>query len=200
MDRQSLQNLSTSYIKTRVALHGNVSSWNHCISRRQPGNEMHWFMCLLCRYFLSLWWIDLCVYFTLVLLRTAFWHTLQTNIPLFFKLVEETWRIWQKLLGLLMLTAMMKLISSMNVYYNNLCHFRIIWHVGSFCSCGCPSPKVSGRGCFGAHHMLNPKFVGEAMSVIAANTDVAVTVKCRIGVDDHDSYSELCKFFLTRIS
>lgn len=47
--------------------------------------------------------------------------------------------------------------------------------------------------------MLNPKFVGEAMSVIAANTNATVTVKCRIGVDDHDSYSELCKFFLTPI-
>ncbi len=31
------------------------------------------------------------------------------------------------------------------------------------------------------------------MSVIAANTDVPVSVKCRIGVDDHDSYNELCK-------
>lgn len=44
--------------------------------------------------------------------------------------------------------------------------------------------------------MLNPKFVGEAMSVIAANTNATVTVKCRIGVDDHDSYNELCKLFL----
>jgi len=68
-----------------------------------------------------------------------------------------------------------------------------------FCSCGCPSPKVSGRGCFGALLMLDPKFVGEAMSVIAANTNAAVTVKCRIGVDDHDSYNELCKFFLPPI-
>ena len=33
------------------------------------------------------------------------------------------------------------------------------------------------------------------MSVIAANTDVPVSVKCRIGVDDHDSYNELCKVF-----
>ena len=31
------------------------------------------------------------------------------------------------------------------------------------------------------------------MSVIAANTDAPVSVKCRIGVDDHDSYNELCK-------
>lgn len=33
------------------------------------------------------------------------------------------------------------------------------------------------------------------MCAIAANTNVPVTVKCRIGVDDHDSYDELCEFF-----
>lgn len=37
------------------------------------------------------------------------------------------------------------------------------------------------------------KFVGEAMSVIAAKASSPVTVKCRIGVDDHDSYDELCE-------
>ncbi|GAB2300163.1 hypothetical protein Dimus_034203 [Dionaea muscipula] len=61
-------------------------------------------------------------------------------------------------------------------------------------NCGCPSPRVVGHGCFGVRLMLDPKFVGEAMSVIAANTDVPVTVKCRIGVDDRDSYNELCDF------
>ncbi|XP_024463862.2 uncharacterized protein LOC7482287 isoform X1 [Populus trichocarpa] len=61
-------------------------------------------------------------------------------------------------------------------------------------NCGCPSAKVAGHGCFGARLMLDPKFVSEAMSVIAANTDVPVSVKCRIGVDDHDSYNELCDF------
>ncbi|XP_021739283.1 uncharacterized protein LOC110705687 isoform X1 [Chenopodium quinoa] len=61
-------------------------------------------------------------------------------------------------------------------------------------NCGCPSPRVVGHGCFGVRLMLDPKFVGEAMSVIAANTDVPVTVKCRIGVDDQDSYNELCDF------
>ncbi|GAA0166720.1 oxidoreductase [Lithospermum erythrorhizon] len=61
-------------------------------------------------------------------------------------------------------------------------------------NCGCPSPKVAGHGCFGVRLMLDPKFVAEAMSVIAANTDVPVTVKCRIGVDNHDSYNELCDF------
>nr|XP_027074407.1 uncharacterized protein LOC113698698 isoform X4 [Coffea arabica] len=61
-------------------------------------------------------------------------------------------------------------------------------------NCGCPSPRVAGHGCFGVRLMLDPKFVAEAMSVIAANTDVPVSVKCRIGVDDHDSYYELCDF------
>ncbi|KAK4411061.1 tRNA-dihydrouridine(20/20a) synthase [Sesamum angolense] len=61
-------------------------------------------------------------------------------------------------------------------------------------NCGCPSPKVAGKGCFGVRLMLDPKFVADAMSVISANTDVPVSVKCRIGVDDHDSYNELCDF------
>ncbi|XP_031374846.1 uncharacterized protein LOC116189356 isoform X2 [Punica granatum] len=61
-------------------------------------------------------------------------------------------------------------------------------------NCGCPSPRVAGHGCFGARLMLDPKFVGEAMSVIASKTDSPVSVKCRIGVDDHDSYYELCDF------
>ncbi|MFS7905893.1 putative tRNA-dihydrouridine synthase, aldolase-type TIM barrel, DUS-like, FMN-binding protein [Helianthus anomalus] len=61
-------------------------------------------------------------------------------------------------------------------------------------NCGCPSPKVAGHGCFGVRLMLDPEFVAEAMNVIAANTDVPVSVKCRIGVDDHDSYNELCNF------
>ncbi|VAH46787.1 unnamed protein product [Triticum turgidum subsp. durum] len=42
--------------------------------------------------------------------------------------------------------------------------------------------------------MYDPEFVGDAMSAIAANCDVPVSVKCRIGVDDRDSYEELCTF------
>ncbi|XP_072976191.1 uncharacterized protein [Typha angustifolia] len=67
-------------------------------------------------------------------------------------------------------------------------------------NCGCPSGKVAGHGCFGARLMFNPEFVGDAMSAIAANCDVPVSVKCRIGVDDHDSYEELCGFVDTVIS
>ncbi|KAK9169290.1 hypothetical protein Syun_001430 [Stephania yunnanensis] len=54
--------------------------------------------------------------------------------------------------------------------------------------------KLLDMGAFGARLMLNPKFVAEAMSAIAENCDAPVSVKCRIGVDDHDSYSELCDF------
>jgi len=46
---------------------------------------------------------------------------------------------------------------------------------------------------------LSFKLVGEAMSAIAANTNVPVTVKCRIGVDNHDSYDELCELFLLSV-
>lgn len=35
------------------------------------------------------------------------------------------------------------------------------------------------------------------MSVISDNSDVPVSVKCRIGVDNHDSYNELCKVLFT---
>jgi len=61
-------------------------------------------------------------------------------------------------------------------------------------NCGCPSGKVAGHGCFGARLMFDPEFVGDAMSVIAANCNVPVSIKCRIGVDDCDSYEELCEF------
>ncbi|KAF3328464.1 tRNA-dihydrouridine(47) synthase [Carex littledalei] len=67
-------------------------------------------------------------------------------------------------------------------------------------NCGCPSGKVAGHGCFGARLMLDPEFVGDAMSAIAASCSVPVSVKCRIGVDDHDSYEELCKFVDTIVS
>lgn len=64
-------------------------------------------------------------------------------------------------------------------------------------NCGCPSGKVAGHGCFGARLMFNPKLVGDAICAIAANSDVPVSVKCRIGVDDRDSYNELCDFIST---
>lgn len=63
-------------------------------------------------------------------------------------------------------------------------------------NCGCPSPKVAGKGCFGASLMRTPEVVAEATRRIAAvlPETVPVTVKCRIGVDDDDSYESLHRF------
>ena len=61
---------------------------------------------------------------------------------------------------------------------------------------GCPSDRVqSGR--FGACLMREPALVGDcvaAMRDAVAHTCAAVTVKCRIGVDDQDEYAGLAEF------
>lgn len=63
-------------------------------------------------------------------------------------------------------------------------------------NCGCPSPKVAGKGCFGAALMRTPEIVAEATKRMkeVLPPSVPVTVKCRIGVDDDDSYASLHKF------
>ena len=57
---------------------------------------------------------------------------------------------------------------------------------------GCPSPRVSKR-CFGAKLMLNPEHLREICSKMVRCSSVPITLKCRLGVDDHDSYDELTK-------
>jgi tRNA-dihydrouridine synthase A len=52
-------------------------------------------------------------------------------------------------------------------------------------NCGCPSDRVQS-GCFGAVLMERPGLVAEILAAMRAETDVPVTVKCRIGVDDQD--------------
>lgn len=59
---------------------------------------------------------------------------------------------------------------------------------------GCPSDKVAGSGCFGAALMLKPALVAELASAIGEVTGQPATVKCRIGVDDADSYEQLADF------
>lgn len=61
---------------------------------------------------------------------------------------------------------------------------------------GCPSPRVSS-GRFGACLMYEPALVAECIAAMCAKVSVPVTVKCRIGVDDHDSYEALCHFIKT---
>lgn len=61
---------------------------------------------------------------------------------------------------------------------------------------GCPSDKVqSGR--FGACLMMTPQLVADCVKAMKERVDIDITVKHRIGVDDRDSYAELCDFIGT---
>ena len=71
-------------------------------------------------------------------------------------------------------------------------------------NCGCPSERVAGRGAFGAALMRSPAHVAELCGAMAAGVasasaargvaPVPISVKCRIGVDDDDSYEQLAEF------
>jgi tRNA-dihydrouridine synthase A len=50
---------------------------------------------------------------------------------------------------------------------------------------GCPSDRVQ-EGRFGACLMAEPALVGDAVAAMKAAVSVAVTVKCRIGIDEQD--------------
>ncbi len=58
---------------------------------------------------------------------------------------------------------------------------------------GCPSDRVqSGR--FGACLMLEPELVAASVAAMRETVAIPVTVKCRLGVDEHDSYALLHDF------
>ena len=58
---------------------------------------------------------------------------------------------------------------------------------------GCPSDRVqSGR--FGAALMAEPELVGECVSAMRSAVKIPVSVKCRIGIDDHDEDEDLERF------
>jgi len=59
---------------------------------------------------------------------------------------------------------------------------------------GCPSDRVAGEGCFGAALMRKPDLVAELALAIASATSRPATVKCRIGVDDEESYELLAEY------
>jgi tRNA-dihydrouridine synthase A len=52
---------------------------------------------------------------------------------------------------------------------------------------GCPSDRVK-NGSFGACLMLKPALVADCVRSLRAASDLPVTVKCRIGIDDRDDY------------
>jgi tRNA-dihydrouridine synthase A len=58
---------------------------------------------------------------------------------------------------------------------------------------GCPSDRVQ-QGAIGACLMAEPDLVGDCIAAMQAATDIPVTVKCRIGIDDQDSYEAFSNF------
>ena len=54
-------------------------------------------------------------------------------------------------------------------------------------NCGCPSERVQ-KGSFGACLMADPKLVAQCMVEMKSSVSVPVTVKHRLGIDDHESY------------
>ena len=64
-------------------------------------------------------------------------------------------------------------------------------------NCGCPSDKVAGGGQFGVALMRKPKLVRELCEAISDASGNAVSVKCRIGIDDDDSFDFLQDFVNT---
>jgi tRNA-dihydrouridine synthase A len=58
---------------------------------------------------------------------------------------------------------------------------------------GCPSGRVQ-KNKIGACLMLEPELVQSCVAAMIAAVDIPVSVKCRLGVDDHDSYEDLHSF------
>ena len=58
---------------------------------------------------------------------------------------------------------------------------------------GCPSDRVQ-KGRFGACLMNEPQLVVECMKSMQQAVDIPITIKCRIGVDDNDSFDNLLSF------
>jgi tRNA-dihydrouridine synthase A len=61
---------------------------------------------------------------------------------------------------------------------------------------GCPSDRVQNAR-FGACLMAEPTTVAAAVRAMQAATKLPVTVKCRIGIDDRDTYEDLAGFVST---
>ena len=60
-------------------------------------------------------------------------------------------------------------------------------------NCGCPSDRVQ-NGRFGACLMGEPDHVAACVEAMMKAVDIPVTVKCRIGIDEQDSFEFLDEF------
>ncbi|HHL31160.1 MAG TPA: tRNA dihydrouridine(20/20a) synthase DusA [Oceanospirillales bacterium] len=58
---------------------------------------------------------------------------------------------------------------------------------------GCPSDRVQ-KGRFGACLMNEPQLVVECIKAMQKATEIPISIKCRIGVDDNDSYENFHSF------
>src|SRR5579871_4393516 len=61
---------------------------------------------------------------------------------------------------------------------------------------GCPSDRVQA-GRFGACLMAEPQLVAACVAAMRDAVSLPITVKTRIGIDERDSYAELCDFIAT---
>ena len=60
-------------------------------------------------------------------------------------------------------------------------------------NCGCPSDRVQS-GSFGACLMKEPDLVAQCVEAMIKSVDIPVTVKCRIGIDNEESFEFLDRF------
>ena len=68
------------------------------------------------------------------------------------------------------------------------------WHYDEVnLNCGCPSDRVQS-GMFGACLMGQPKLVADCVKAMRDATELPVTVKHRIGIDDMESYQQMLDF------
>ena len=67
-------------------------------------------------------------------------------------------------------------------------------------NCGCPSPKVAGKGCFGAALMQDPILVRQLTSALHDGSmgTIPISVKCRIGTDEGYTFNQ--KDYLSTIN
>lgn len=62
-------------------------------------------------------------------------------------------------------------------------------------NCGCPSNTVASSNAMGATLMYSAELTAQCCAAISqSGKDIHVSVKCRTGVDEQDSYEELCHF------
>jgi tRNA-dihydrouridine synthase A len=61
-------------------------------------------------------------------------------------------------------------------------------------NCGCPSKKAAINGSFGAAMMKEPELVCEIVRTVKRMSQIPFTVKCRLGVDECDSFEYVSSF------